>query len=70
LIAERVAKVIMQNFKYYATYDQFNDFFDSIAEDRAQGMLTLKKLAFVVFDLNCDDAICEIDVSAFLQQHL
>lgn len=70
LIAERVTKVIWQSFKYGATYDQFNEFLDGIAEDRASGLLTLKKLAFVVFDLNADDAICEIDVNAFLQQHL
>lgn len=67
MIAERVTKVIWQSFKFGVTYEQFNDYLDEIGNERVSGFLTLKKMAFVVFDLNADDAVCEIDVTAFLK---
>lgn len=58
--------MIWERFKFGVSYEQFNDYLDEIANEKAGGLLTLKKMAFVVFDLNADDAICEIDVTAFV----
>ena len=69
LIAERLTKAILVDKpRGQLTYPEFCDWCEEIANESVNSYIQLKRLAFAVYDVNGDDTICELDVSA-MQQH-